>query len=407
MRKLISMLALLLMLSLCVGALAEGILPVLQTPPPEIIEVISYHRAMNKDSTPSASTTGDGGYRYEYSYVLYDQYLQFGRALAQEGFALTRFTPLDDGTGAVDVCVTKDTAMLEIVYNEDEQRLKVTYSPRVLAQEVDPEHPYEIDETQTSVLPELEQVISLHAVTGLSYSSFSFVSDGGGYRYHYNGVPYAAYTRFSVKLGEAGFTLVSSEKTEEGYDRAVVSDGKFQLTVDYHQENQDVWVWYPEFAHPRARDYFGDFDTVRDGDTLELLENVKVTFTGWEFVDSFYSTSIGAHSNEDGTRHVLIHMDFDFYRAENWDIRDLLPQRALYVGGVPISDAMTLGQYTYDPDTSNPHQLYSGSFTGRAQFSAAIALVLTEEQAAHPEDIAVTFYSADYVTPCVYYLQAS
>ena len=114
MRKLTFVLALLLILLPVSGAFAEGILPVLQTPPPEITEAISYHRAMNRDSTPSASSTGDDRYYYEYSSVTYLNYLDFGRALAQEGFALSQFTQLDDGTGAVDVSVTKDTATLEI-----------------------------------------------------------------------------------------------------------------------------------------------------------------------------------------------------------------------------------------------------------------------------------------------------
>lgn len=72
-RKLSFILALLLVLSLCAGALAEGILPVLQTPPPEITETISYHRVMNFSSTPTASSASDGSYRYEYSSVLYNQ----------------------------------------------------------------------------------------------------------------------------------------------------------------------------------------------------------------------------------------------------------------------------------------------------------------------------------------------
>ena len=83
MRKLTFVLALLLILLPVSGAFAEGILPVLQTPPPEITEAISYHRAMNRDSTPSASSTGDDRYYYEYSSVTYLNYLDFGRALAQ------------------------------------------------------------------------------------------------------------------------------------------------------------------------------------------------------------------------------------------------------------------------------------------------------------------------------------
>ena len=89
MRKLAILFAVLLALLPVAGAHAEGILPVLQTPPPEITETISYHRAMNFDSTPSASTTSDGRYYYKYSSVTYLNYLSFGRALAQEGFSLT------------------------------------------------------------------------------------------------------------------------------------------------------------------------------------------------------------------------------------------------------------------------------------------------------------------------------
>ena len=406
MRKLTFALALLLILLPVFGAFAEGILPVLQTPPPEITEAISYHRAMNKDSTPSASTSGDGRYYYEYSSVTYRNYLDFGRALAQEGFALSQFTHLDNGTGALDVSVTKDTATLEIIYNQDTRYLKITYSPRVLAQEVDPENPYQIDEAQASILPELEQVISLHAITGLSWNTPDLVSEGGGYRYHYYDVPYSAYTRFSAKLGEAGFTLVSSERTEDGYDRAVVSDGKVQLTIDYHQENLDAYVYYPQYAHARDRDRFGDYETVRDGDTIESVENVKLTFTGWEFVDRFYSSSYGSYVAEDGRKLALIHVDVDFYRPESWQVQNLFGSSSLYCGGVYVPDALSFGEYAYIPDDSDLHNIYpSNSFIGRAQFQAAIGLVLTEEQAAHPEDIAVSLFSADSVIPYVYYLQ--
>ena len=403
--KLSLILALMLALALLAGASAEGILPVLQTPPPEITETVSYHRMMNFSSTPSASSDSEGRYYYEYSGVTYQQYLDFGRALNQEGFAVSSFSQLDNGTGAAQVSVTKDAATLEIIYNADTQYLKVTYAPRLLAEEVDPDNPYRIAPAQDSILPELEQVISLHAVTGLSRPSPDLVSDGG-YRYYYYNVPYAAYARFSVKLAEAGFTLVSSEKTEEGLDRAVVSDGKVQLTIDYSQEDEYAYVTYPQYAHARDRDRFGDYEVIRDGDTIETMENVKITFTGWEFVDVLYSSSYGRWEAADGMKLALIHMDVDFYRPETWSVYDLTRSRTLYFAGASISDATCCGEYEYNPEDADLNNLYDRSHTGRAQFPMAIGLMLTEEQAAHPEDIALSFFSPDSITPYVYYLQA-
>ena len=404
MRKLSYAVALLLALLLALPAGAEGILPVLQTPPPEITETTSFHRVMNLTSTPSASSNSDGGYYYTYSGVTYDQYLAFGRALAQEGFAMSKVNQIDDGYGEMNAVVSKDGKDLTIWYNADTRALRVDYPPRVLAEEVDPENPYVIDASQASILPELTMVISLHAITGFNRPSPDKWSEGG-FSYHYYSVPYAAYARFSQKLGEEGFSLVSSEKTEDGYDRAVVSDGTVQLVVDYHQENQDAYVRYPEYIHPRDRRQFDDYEVVRDGDTFEAIEGVKFTVNNWEFVDVFYSSSDGRHLAEDGVKLALIHMDVDFYRAESWDVNYLLDSRTLYIDGQVVSDATRFGEYTYNPDDSDLNNLYNNTYTGKAQFQAAIALILTEEQAAHPEDIAVTFFSADHVTPYVYYLQ--
>ena len=406
MRKLSLTLALLLALLLAIPASAEGILPVLQTPPPEITETVSFHRVMNQSSTPSANTSSDGGYYYNYTGVSYDTYLDFGRALAQEGFSLSGIEQSEDGTGAIIVTVSKDAASLTIRYNADTRGLTITYPPRVLAEEVNPDSPYVIDESQASILPELTQAISLHAVTGLSRPDPELRSDGG-YVYKYYSVPYAAYARFSQKLGEEGFSLVSSEKTEDGYDRAVVTDGTVELIIDYHQDDQYARVYYPQFAHPRDRRLFDDYEAVGEGDTIDVLENVKVTFGGWEFVDVFYSSSDGRRTAEDGVKLALIHMDFDYYRPEDWEIGYLMPTRTLYVDGVAVSDMTRFGEYEYNPDDSDLNNIYTGhSFIGRAQFQAAIGLILTEEQAEHPENIAVTFYSADKVTPYVYYLQA-
>ena len=151
--KLCRLAALLLALLLIASASAEGILPVLQTPPPENTETVSFHRVMNYSSTPSASSSGDGGFYYTYTSVKYTDYLAFGRALAQEGFALTESGFSE--SGIPHLVVEKDGAALTLDYNAFAQELTVRYPPRVLAWEVDAEHPYVIDEAVESVLPEL------------------------------------------------------------------------------------------------------------------------------------------------------------------------------------------------------------------------------------------------------------
>ena len=403
MRK-FTLIALALALLFAVGANAEGILPVLQTPPPEITETISWHRVFNYGSTPSASTTSDGCYYYTYDPVPYASYQKFGQALAQEGYALSGIEAGED-TCEFDAICTKGTTTLTLRYNPHYRKLTVTYSPRVLAEEANAEVPYVIDESQTSILPELPQVISLHAITGLDRPyDVNKVEDG--YQYSYYGVPYAAYARFSVKLGEAGFSLVSSEKTEEGYDRAVVTDGQTQLTIDYDQESEYAYITYPMHAFPRDRS-LDDCEPVAEGDTVQTLENVSVTFGGWEFVDRYYSGYNGARYNiEEGGKIVLIHMDVDFYRPESFYVGDILRDRTVYVGDDTI-DTFNFGGYKYDPEDPDLHNVYDkgNSVTGKAQFSAAIAIRLTDEQAANPEDIAFTFCSMDYATPYVYRLR--
>ena len=383
----------------------ESLEPVL----PELPHTISYHRAMNFGSTPSGSSTGDGGVCYSYDSVTYPQYLNFGRALAQEGFALAQIEQANDGTGAVTAACTQDGATLNIFFNDDEHRLKVTYAPGMLAAEVDSDDPYVIDESLDSILPELTQIVSLHSATGRGYDSVEFNYDQGGYTYYYSGVPYAAYARFSLELGEAGFSLVSSEKTEDGYDRAVVSNGEVELIIDYHQENKYARVVYPPYAHASSRALFDDYDLVSDGDTIEVMENVKLTFGGWKFVNEYYSYSDGtSYYVGDGQQIVLIEMAIDYYRPEAWDVGDLMKGRKIYIGRVPFDSISNFGEYRSDPDDPDVNDIFSAGneLSGKAQITAALAIRLTDEQAAHLEDLSVVFYSTDYTTPYVYRLKA-
>lgn len=175
-----SLIALLLALLFSVGASAEGILPVLQTPPPELTETVSWHEIFHYDSTPAASTTAEGGYRYDYTGVGCASFVIFGRALAQEGYALASSEM--DGKGTLLCAAEKDGVALQLAYNGHTQDLRITYPPRVLAREADAQNPYAVDEGVESILPEPAQTISLHAVTGCSRGSVSRVENGYQYR---------------------------------------------------------------------------------------------------------------------------------------------------------------------------------------------------------------------------------
>lgn len=399
-------LAIILIAALLLGAAAsaEGILPVLQTPVPEITETVSYHYFMNYKA-PTASRNSEGGYTYTYE-ADYAHYLSFGRALTQEGYALTGVELTDDGSGAITARVEKPGyTPLTIRYNQDKRLLSVAYSPIAEAMDADSEHPYEIDEAQASALPELAQIISLHAVTWVSRPSGDYVErlSEGGYRYHYTYVPYDAYRRFSVKLGEEGFWLVSSGKTEDGLDEAVVSDGEVELTIRYNQQSKDAYVSYPAFAHARDRVIFDDFDVVRDGESFPLGDNITATVTGWECVDRFHNQYNGTdYESGNGRQLVVILMDIDYRRPTGTTYGNLINFGTLYAEG--DHERICFGRLIQ----SEPYykiQRYYDELTGKSHFTAAIALSLTEAQAADPQGVALTFGGMDNYVPYVYFLQ--
>ena len=70
MRKRIILPLCLLMCLWTVSASAQGILPVLQTPMPEITQAVSLHAMKCKDA-PVPRTDGKGGYIFEYANVTF------------------------------------------------------------------------------------------------------------------------------------------------------------------------------------------------------------------------------------------------------------------------------------------------------------------------------------------------
>ena len=397
---LLTLLLALALLSAC--ACAEGILPVLQTPPPELTETLSFHQALNFDDTPSASTTGEGGYRYTYAGVGYAAYQKFGQALAQEGFALTSSEADDEGT--LYCAAAKDGVTLQLDYNCHTQYLNVTYPPRVLAKEADAESPYIIDAGAASILPPIPQVISLPAVTGSGYGTVSRVEDG--YSYSYYSIPYECYARFSVKLGEAGFSLVSSGKTDEGYDRAVVTDGQTQLTIDYDQEGRHAWVTYPVDVCPRVASRYDDYEPVAVGDAIPLAENVTARITGWEKVDYYvtyyydnnwipfakYFDSTMATTDE--IQRVLVYFEVEYRRPEDASVSNLL--RELYVWGGDESIHYSKGELTSEAKFSTDSD---DRVSDKQTITVAVGFGVDKALLAQPGALALTFTDWNYAVP--------
>ena len=166
MKHRVRILSILLALCLCAGcAAAEGILPVLQTPPPEETYAISLQSTTGSDYV-GLDTADGGGYKYNYKNVTYACYTRFSQALAKEGYILVSSESLEDGvTRAV---VTNGTVTLTLDYNMEKQTASVSYPPSVFARDPD------LAEDYTEIKNGDEISLTDHAtatVTGWRWSS--------------------------------------------------------------------------------------------------------------------------------------------------------------------------------------------------------------------------------------------
>ena len=239
MRKLLkrffcALLILSLLFSSC--ALAEGILPVLQTPVPKLTEEVSLHLVLGLEE-PEAVRTEDGSMEFRYQDVTMDMYTQFGKALGQEG--LTLFNSETDSGGVSVAFVGRDEAnLMTIRYHPDFREMTVRYPLRMTAKEADPDNPYTVKSSASSILPPLTTAVSLHSATGVERTTPEKTADGGCV-YRYADVVYGCYATFSVKLGKEGYTLVSSAMLEDGTSTAEVTDGNAVLKVSIAYLHRD------------------------------------------------------------------------------------------------------------------------------------------------------------------------
>ena len=391
--------ALALLLLLTGSAGAANILPVLQTPLPEIAETISLHEVLGLSApVPEAETRGSYQYfTYTYHHITIADYELFGRALSQEGFALN--TGSVSGTD-VSAEASRGSGSITVSYNIPGKKMSVVYSPtlQVRAWDISKDAPYRMLRDSQSILPAIPEAVSLDSATALSYQSDEETEDGGR-RYHYSSVNYDCYNAFGIALGEAGYALVSAETLEDGSSRAIVKNGGgLTLTMDYNLETQKASVVYPAGVYPREPRLYEDYETVRDGEAFSQMQNVVFTPAGWKQVDS-YKTYYSTVESKDGRQSILVTFEIRNDRQEELYSQDLLSGLTLVVGNMKRNAVAGMwggvGQI-WNKEKDTTHGPYTGMFR--------VGFQLTEKQLEHPEDIALIFNAMDGTVRRVYFL---
>ncbi len=394
-----------IILSLCLllclwtaSAFAQGILPVLQTPMPEITQAVSLH-ALRCEEAPVPKAPGNGVYTYEYSKVTYNQYQNFGRVLGQDGFVFESSETSEKGV--VTSVVKRGWAKVTVTYNPVAMALSVSYPPRVEAMETDKDNPCRAAADAVSILPEIPHTVSLENITGWNSDKTETVEDGT--RYRYSAVSYDGYSALSVALGQEGYSLVTAEALEDGTSRAVVSDGSVSLTIDYNLDTQVASVTYPIGVCPREANLFDDFNEIGIGQTIQTMEGVKVTFLGWETTDNWYSywrntnwipakTGYSEHAAEEGTKHVWMEFRVDYNRPEEMGLLGLLRNKAAYDEQRIISFNNGGKDAAFKLDSVS-----SWNMSGEKSNIIAVVITLRDSQIARLDNIRFTFSSTDYL----------
>ena len=253
------------------------------------------------------------------------------------------------------------------------------------------------------------ETISLDAVLGaISGGIGKEKTADGGLLYKYHDISPEAYQRFSVKLGEEGYTLDLGETREDGSVYAQVSSDAAQLTIEYQPESGYLTVTYPPHVFPRAKRYYEDFEPVHNGDVILLDRGITATFQGFEKVDSYSYYEIDTNwipskiynttkeTGEEG-QCFLITVNIDYERLDENDVFKVLRSPALMLGGDSVSfreGRMVDGtKFRYDNDKLN----------GVLSFTYVFGFMLTGEEMARLDELALSFTDWNKLVPYVYF----
>lgn len=229
--RFLSILLSLVLACLCAGAGADtGILPVLQTPPPEDTYAISLHSATGA-AYSSLSTAEGGGYKYNYSDVSYACYTLFSTKLAEEGYILVSSEMLEDGTSRA--VVTNGTVTLVMDYNLESKTASVSYPPSVFARDPDLNTDYtEIrDGGQFQVTGHVTAAVTGWNWAGWFYNRYNdkyvYSGDGTNYIYLHMDVSY-----FRPEETDSRYLLKQPELYYDGQPVENAADARGMLSMD-------------------------------------------------------------------------------------------------------------------------------------------------------------------------------
>lgn len=168
MKRIIAVLAVLCLLM--PAACAESILPGLKTT--DQILYAPALRGVSELETPTPSSGSNGTKDYAYRGVSLDTYEAFSLALAKAGY-LVDATETDEESGNVTTDVSYSEIKLKIVYNPDNETMKVTYPKGVL-----PSPDSEVDQSIVQDDSATEGILPVNGVRyAPSISQVSFLPD--------------------------------------------------------------------------------------------------------------------------------------------------------------------------------------------------------------------------------------
>ena len=272
MKKIIVLFAILCLLM--PAAYAESILPGLKTT--DRILYAPALRSVSELETPTPSSGSNSTKDYAYRSVSLDTYDAFSLALARAGYLLDA-TETDEESGNVTTDVSYSEIKLKIVYNPDNETMKVTYPKGVL--------PSPDSETDQSLVRDASAAEGILPVIGVRYapsiSQVSFLMDSnpdalpsGAQQYHYQPFSPVIYERFGAKLGEAGYSLVSAEEGQgKGEQVIVVAKDNIELTLHYNGESSWMKVDYPQRVKPAESDLAEYTKAIVVGDVYEVTQS--------------------------------------------------------------------------------------------------------------------------------------
>ena len=384
-----------------------GILPDLQSNHTE--SAVSLHMVLGW-SAPEPVLQEDGSYLFTYENVSLMNYSDFGSALAQAGYTLASSETTENGY--ITAVVSDGTNDFTVEYDPSYSTMNVTYPEGMVISQYNEDKPFLVDRTQASLLPEIPQAISLHGVTCKSYYDKTYPEDGGT-QYNYTDVSYDLYDLFSTKLEEAGFTLESSQTLIDGTSRAVVTDGEVSLTIDYNMDNGDASVLYPSGVFARPCVEYDDYITLKDGDSISLTEDVSMTVTGWEEVDSYtdyyYDNNwipskycSDEHVSAYGEHQVIVSFLVDYNRPDSYSVnslfRDMNADYGVY-NPIYFDRGEETGERSIYDDSDN-------EVSGTKQFTFSVGFSLNDSEMENLDKVALSFEDTDGTARYVYYLQS-